>query len=348
MAKIVNITSDMNFAGVGRYLSLLDQNLESKKDQFFLIIPEGSILIDKINHMEVLTCKGIEDRSFSLEGLKALYEIVKKIQPDIIHCHGALSGRVVGKLLSIPTVFTKHTLSPPTSGIKKQFKKIIHRFLNSYAIAVSQAAYDNLINEGFDSRRLKLIYNGIDLVHTDFAARETLNILFVGRLETIKGPDECLNVISHLDKIFAGSFNVTIAGDGTLRGKLQERVKKECLPVQFLGHVEDIDRLYQQTDLVVNTSSSEALGYVALEAMNYEKPIIAYDIPGINEVIKDKENGFLVQPFDTKDFAEKCAYLLSNPVQAEEMGEKGKKILEEKFSVQQMIERLWKVYEEIL
>lgn len=348
MAKILHVSSDMNFGGVGRYLSLIDQSLHNRKDQVLLIVPKGSVLTEKIQHMEVITCEGLENQSFSIQGVKALKRLIKEIKPDIIHSHGALSARVAGRLMGVKTVFTKHTLSPPSHGIKKLVKSTIHHLLKSYAIAVSKGAYDNLIMEGYSEKRLSLIYNGVISSSVEVIENKDLSILFVGRLEPIKGPHECLKIVAYLKSMMEKPFQVTIAGQGSLRRELEEVVKNEALPVEFLGHVDDIDALYEKASIVINTSSSEALGYTALEAMNHSKPVIAYDVPGINEVVVDRESGYLIQPFESKVFAEKCKVLLLQPDQAKKMGQKGKMILSEKFSIHQMMDQLWKVYEEIL
>lgn len=349
MSKIVHISSDMNFGGVGRYLTILDEYLPTREDQVILILPQGSLLKDKIKHMKIITCEGLNNQSFSMKGVHALYKLLKEIQPDLIHTHGALSGRLAGRLLGIPTVFTKHTLSPPVNGIKKHLKAWIHKFLKSKAIAISKGSYENLLAEGFDKGQVHLIYNGLKHVKDqDSVDHDPLTLIFVGRLEVIKGPDLCLEMVDHLKKIYKKSFKVLIAGEGSLGPSLKIRAEEKDLPVDFLGHVDNIEKYYLESDLVINTSYSEALGYSALEAMNYSKPVIAYNIPGIQEVVVDGVSGYLVEPYDTKVFAEKCLELFQDTELRNAMGKSGKVILKEKFSVDQMMDQLWSLYEEML
>ena len=349
MSRIVHISSDMNFGGVGRYLTILDEAILKKDDEVLLILPEGSVLKDKIKHMKIITCKGLNDQSFSLKAVHELYKGLKEIQPDLIHTHGALSGRIAGRLLKIPTVFTKHTLSPPVDGFKKHLKGWIHRFLKSKAVAISEGAYNNLITEGFDRDQIRVIYNGLKMIEDPGdVSNDVMIILFVGRLEPIKGPDQCLQMVEDLKNIYHKPFKVLIAGDGTMAPDLKKTAQEKDLPVEFLGHVDNIEKYYRMSDLVINTSYSEALGYSALEAMNYSKPVIAYNIPGIQEVVVDGVSGYLVEPYDTKVFAEKCSELFQDTELRNAMGKSGKVILKEKFSVDQMMDQLWSLYEEML
>lgn len=349
MSRIVHISSDMNFGGVGRYLSILDDSIVKKTDEIVLILPQGSVLKSKIKNMKIITCEGLNNQSFSMQGVHALYKLLKEIQPDLIHTHGALSGRLAGRLLGIPTVFTKHTLSPPVNGMKKHLKAWIHKFLKSKAIAISKGAYENLLAEGFDKDQVHLIYNGLKHVkNQDSVDRAPLTLIFVGRLEAIKGPDLCLEMVDHLKKIYKKPFKVLMVGDGSLGPSLKIRAEEKDLPVDFLGHVDNVEKYYLESDLVINTSYSEALGYSALEAMNYSRPVIAYKIPGIQEVVADGISGFLVEPYDTQAFAEKCLELFQDAELRKAMGKSGKAILKEKFSVEQMMDQLWSLYEEML
>ena len=76
---------------------------------------------------------------------------------------------------------------------------------------------------------------------------------------------------------------------------------------------------------------------VNLEAMLLSKPVIATHYGGSKELVADSQTGFIVDPFDTKSFAEKLDYLLSDRNRAIEMGKAGRKLIEEKFSLEKQI-----------
>lgn len=87
---------------------------------------------------------------------------------------------------------------------------------------------------------------------------------------------------------------------------------------------------------------------VYLEAMVHKKPVIAYKNEGAEDFIKDKETGLLVKPKDIDSLAEAIDFLLSNPQKAREIGEKARKLVFENYIWDQVIQRIIKIYREIL
>lgn len=345
MHKIVHIVSDMNFGGVGRHLVLLDQHIKDNKETFYVIMPKGSILKESFKNMKVIEVAGIGDKSFSVEGVFAIIKVLKKYKPDIVHTHGALSGRIASRWLKIPTVFTKHTLSSPASGIKGKLSVFVQKVLKSKAIAVSKGAYNNLLDQGYDKADIALIYNGVGGVLHNPDEKIDNTILLVGRLEPIKGPFECLKIVSLLKKQLTQPFQMVFAGDGSLLNELKEKAIEEKLPVTFLGHVLDVDPWYEKAHVVINTSESEALPYSMIEAMSHEKPVVAFDISGIDEVVIDKETGFIIPNLNHQMFADKIQDLLESESLCKVMGKASRLRVDEMFSIEQMVDQLMKVYE---
>jgi len=345
MSKILHIITDTNFGGAGRYITLIDEFLDQKDHDFYLMIPRGSQLKDHVHKMTVIEVDKIADQSFSLGGLKALRGAIKDLQPDIIHTHGSLAGRMAGRLLNIKTVFTKHTLSQPASGLKLQMKKVLHGLLKSKAIAVSKGAYHNLQVEGFKDKDISLIYNGVGDQDHDESATVKGRLLMVGRLEPIKGPFDALTSIKLLRDKYGDDFQLVLAGEGSLRQEMEERVKNQNLPVEFLGHVSDIHPLYASAHVVINTSQSEALPYAMIEAMSHSKPVVAFNIPGITEVVVNGQTGHIVDYQDYDDFADCLHGLLTSDDLCHTMGRASRERVDQLFSVKQMIDKLMKVYE---
>lgn len=346
MLKIVHIVSDMNFGGVGRYITLIDNHIDQMNVDFYIIMPRNSILKKYVKNMKIIELDGLQDQSFSVTGVRIIKKELKLLRADIIHTHGCLSGRIVGKWLNIPTVFTKHTISSESHGIKALLKKSLHLYLNSKAIAVSKGVYDNLKHDGFKDEDISLIYNGIASVENSSSKNTIKNrLLMVGRLEHIKGPLECLKVAALLKERMSETFEIVLAGDGSLLEMLREKVEREELAVKFLGHVDEIDSLYESAHLILNTSQTEALPYSIIEGMSHKKPVVAFDIPGIREVLINEETGFIIPYLDHQKFADKIELLLGDYDLCETMGDKGKLRVNEVFSITSMINKLLKVYE---
>lgn len=95
-------------------------------------------------------------------------------------------------------------------------------------------------------------------------------------------------------------------------------------------------------------NQSEAFGLVLLEAMSCATPVIASNLPGVRNVFKNKEHGFLIKPGDVAALADKIAYLLNNPVEAHRFGMAARQCIEERYSWHKVGERLEAAYFRIL
>ena len=86
---------------------------------------------------------------------------------------------------------------------------------------------------------------------------------------------------------------------------------------------------------------------VAYESMNHAKPIIIYNIGGLNELIVHNKNGFIVNKHDIEDLKDKIVYLTKNKKKAKNMGEEGRNILKKNWSSEIHLKQLFRIYEEV-
>ena len=125
--------------------------------------------------------------------------------------------------------------------------------------------------------------------------------------------------------------------------KLEENVK---MITGFLPH-EDVKRLYVASDIYVLPSLEEPCPTSLLEPLACGKPLIGTNVGGIVTMIKDGWNGFLVEPANEKELAEKIKYLIDHPEGWEELGRNSRKLAEEKFDWGKIAEKYLEVYEEV-
>jgi glycosyltransferase involved in cell wall biosynthesis len=166
-------------------------------------------------------------------------------------------------------------------------------------------------------------------------------VLFVGVLSPLKNVNGLIESFSKITKEFP-DFKLVVVGEGKEREKLQFLAWNLGLEkkVEFKGKLSlnKTKDLMKKCYCLVLPSFSEGLGRVLMEAMALEKPVIGSKVGGIPDLIKDKENGFLIQPDNSSQLGEKLGILLGNRELAVKMGKKGKVFVQNNFSNQKYIE----------
>ncbi len=187
-------------------------------------------------------------------------------------------------------------------------------------------------------------------------------ILFVGNLDRahyFKGIDYLLKAfavlqkrrgVEELKKEQGGKIRLLIVGAGDWLSGLKSLANNLGLSnkIIFTGYIDDeiLPRYYNLADLVVlpSTDRSEAFGLVLLEALASGKPVIASNLPGLRSLVKEGENGFLAQPKNEGDLANRISYLLGDDELRKKMGENGRKQVEEKYSWEKIGKQLEELY----
>jgi glycosyltransferase involved in cell wall biosynthesis len=177
--------------------------------------------------------------------------------------------------------------------------------------------------------------------------RRTRNVLFVGRLEAVKGVDTLLRAVA----LAAGrvdGLSVTIAGDGEDRSRLEKMSSDLGLDeiVQFRGWLsrEGLAACYAEAEIVAIPSVwPETLASVGVEALAAGRPVVASDVGGIPEVVVDGVTGRLVRSRDARMFAEALVDILTNPETAEQMSVSSRLHLD-KFNMEVFVDRLESIY----
>jgi len=165
-------------------------------------------------------------------------------------------------------------------------------------------------------------------------------IVFVGQLEKVKGINILIEAFTNIKRDFP-DFKLVIIGEGSERKNLEFKIKdlglKNKVKLKGKLSLEQTKDIMKRCYCLVLPSLSEGLPRVLMEAMALEKPVIASNVGGIPELIKDNENGFLFEKGHSKELARKLKILLEDRNLAKEMGKKGKEFVESKFSNEKYI-----------
>lgn len=188
---------------------------------------------------------------------------------------------------------------------------------------------------------------------------ETVEVLFVGRLEQRKGIDTLLAAIPDVAREFPEARFVLV-GDDTVPSEtgVPHRVAFERSPaaaelgdrVRFTGLVDDeeLEQWYACCDIFVAPSRFESFGLVLVEAMALGKPVVAGDNAGMRSIVEEGSNGYLVSPDDPDALKEALGRLISSADLRREFGDRSRRLFEERYSVAAMVEQTNRFYDSLL
>lgn len=239
--------------------------------------------------------------SFEIIGFYKFARSLSMFNPHIIHLHIATVAMFYLKLIKKKrsVVLHQHDLGLSGMGWIKRSLLKLHKNVPDQYIGVSKFTCNSIKNDYLiDSKRINLIYNGIDLsifktIRTRDRVRQDLNLPCdafvvggVGRMVCQKGFDLFLKS-ARIIKDALPNAHFVLVGDGPIRGELEALAKQlnlaEC--TTFLGMRKDVADLISAFDLFLLSSRSESFGIVLLEAMAMGVPIVAFGVGGIPEVL---------------------------------------------------------------
>ncbi len=280
-----------------------------------------------------------------------MFENLKK--PDLIHSHQAYPdgyGMIdLCEKWSVPLVIDIHSTDSLATwlnhgSVHKKFMKTLN--YASKIICISNSLADMVWELGIESEKIESIPMGVDIdkfkprnreeISRRFGIKDEVVILFVGLLIDRKGVNYLLKAIQDVKESSKINFKVLIVGDGAEKSKLLKLSKELGIErvVSFIGELrgEDLLNIYSLADLFVLPSLAEGKPIVIYEAMASECAIIATNVDGIPEQVKEGYNGLLVEPRDPSALADKIKYLLNNEELMKKMG---------KYSRKRVIDKKW-------
>jgi glycosyltransferase involved in cell wall biosynthesis len=302
---------------------------------------------------------------------ESVSRVVEKNNVDLIHAHFAYPEGLVGLLAKRktkkPLIITVHgydILIEPSVGygvrLSRKIDAVIRMVLNQAdaIIAASKETFNETCRIVNDADKVQLIPNGVDVerFNPDLDGshiRKELGIEGGTVVFSLKGhePQYGLEYLIRAASIVTEKKNdvlFVIGGDGSLRHYHEQLATKLGVKekIMFIGRIPPTEVPYYDamSDIVVVPSLQEAFGLVISEAMACGKPVIGTKVGGIPDQIIDSYNGFLVQPRDPKEIAEKILRLIENPEEAKRMGMNGRKIAEKKFDISKRIDRIVSLY----
>lgn len=294
-----------------------------------------------------------------LAAFRRLVGLLKEFNPHILHSSlfqadvlGALAGKTAGVPMRLATLHMVLKRKLPELILER----MLAPYINCY-LAVSKNMRDIFVRWFFlPGAKIQVIHNAVsteDVVDRSKAPLPTgvsidwsrPTFVMVGRIDPQKDLDTLLEAMKALS-VKGSSAQLVLVGDGPDRARLTEKVRDLNLEsaVTFAGYQFNPMPFIARSLALVLSSREEGLPLVVLEAMALSKAVIATNVGALSEAVVPSENGLLVPKGDASALADALEKTAANPMVAKKWGERGRDIVNEKFSVRVMRERLTHFY----
>lgn len=346
--KILHINLAKDWGGGENQTFLLLKGLKKTKEiDLILATAKGSILEKKAKE------EGIYTVNLSIF---SFFVLIFKEKIDIVHCHRGGKGLLytfLFKIAGIKTIYTKRTSFPIKRNI---LNYLIYKSLDK-VVGISNAVGVYLKDFGLE-KKMKIIYSCIDRekfniedgsIPEDLVKFKDLPIITeVANLQKVKGQSILIKAAEEIIKFFPNA-QFLFVGEGKERKNLENLVRELKLEnnVHFLGFREDIDRILYITTVFVIPSLCPGIPGSLREAVVMGKPVVASNVPGMEEIVKDGVNGFLFDKDNIMDLRDKILVLLKDKNIREKFSQENLKLSEE-FSCEKMVKDYIVLYREIV
>jgi glycosyltransferase involved in cell wall biosynthesis len=306
----------------------------------------------------------------------SLLRLMRKNKYVMLHTHTPVAsfiGRIAGRIAGVPhIVYTAHGFhfheygNPLTNFIYFRLEKFAGKFTDvlvtintdDYKVAVEKEMVPHgkvvyikgvgVDTEKFDPKKYdSKVY---ERYRKQFGFKDD-DFVIIDIAEFTKGKN-----LSSLIEVFSRVLNhncnskLLIVGDGILFKEISDILERKELKDKIIlpGWRSDIPEILCMSNLFAFTSIREGLPKSVMEAMAMGKPVVAYNIRGVRDLVEDGINGFLIPFGDTEAFAEKIIYLMEHPEVAKEMGKRGREKILKEFSLDVVLPQMKEFYESIL
>ena len=381
--KILQVAANTRYGGMPFHVLTLSRALIARGHQVEVLSMDSGPMtaLFRAEGIPIYTTPELGQKAkrnplLALRVTKQIRRQISKSAPDIVHSHGprahffsalAVRRRPSPALVtSVHGSYTQFTVGNRSEfgGLKRRIQKLqyggIDRLAARYSsrmVAVCEATKRELVNDlKIDSAKITVVPNGIEDRRPDeesvaavrkafgFGGQERIAV-YVGRLAFHKGIAD-LFAAAEIVTASAPHARFLIVGEGPMEDELSRRVEMGPLAgkVFFAGRREDVPQLIGASDLFVLPSFSEGLPLTLLEAAMVGRAMVATDVGGISDVVQAGVTGTLVRPRDPVGLARGIKTLLGDDTGLKRMGDAARQLWEQKFTADNMVEKMEQVY----
>lgn len=355
MKKVLLVIPTLFQGGGEKFVLDLAKGLNKEEYQVKILLYYDKVSSVFENDIIELQAQGVEiiklnkKVGLDLGMFKRVKRVVKAYKPDIIHAH-------LDVLLYLLPAFRRkqvklHTVhnmaEKEASGGQRLIRKIAFKLFKVKPVAISDTVAES-IKKIYKIKNVPVAYNGVVCNKYSGAKilHEGVNIVSVGRLSEVKNYSYMIDCFYEISKN-NDNVKLTILGDGPLKETLQLQVKELNIEdkVCFVGAVSNVKDYLLSADIFASSSHYEGLPLSILEAMAAGLPIVANDVGGIKDILKDGVNGYIVQHNAKEEYVEALRKLVSNDREREMFGEKAKTMAID-YDESKTVEKYERLYQE--
>ena len=303
----------------------------------------------------------------NFKAYKKLVAIQKEKNFDVVYCQqpvGGMMGRLIGKKIKIPVIYTAHGFHffkgcpLVNSLIYKPVEKWLARYTD-VLITINEEDYQNALK-----MKAKKVFkiNGIGIDSNKMKTEDFDKLAFKKELglnendkvvTTISEINQNKNYITMLKAVKTlvekdKSIKFVSCGTGVWKDKIlafakELNIENNCL---FLGFRKDVSKILQITDVFMHASFREGLTLSVMEAMSLGVPCVVSNVRGNRDLVVDGKGGFVVEPEDDANFAEKISQILNNAEMEKEF-QAFNKDYSKQYYIENVITQLAEIYKEV-
>lgn len=366
MKVLFIITKADEIGGAQIHIRDLCIRLQSEAVKVHVIVGENGALVDELKKYNIPFCivptlvRQIDLRK-DFKAILSIHSQIKKYNPDIISLHSSkagIIGRIAALFTKVPVIFTAHGWAF-ANGVGNKQQKIycaiekIMAPLASKIITVSRQDKELALQFGVASDNKQIvIHNGMPDINylsqqKEKTKTEKINLISVARFSEQKDHKTLFLALSELMDL---DWHLQLIGKGPLLEHYRRYADELGIGerIDFLGERHDVAELLASSDIFLLISNWEGFPRSILEAMRAGLPIIASNVGGTSESVRNNETGFLIDRGDVKILSVKLRQLIENPDIRLQLGDAGLKVFRANFTFDVMYNKTKKVYESLL
>ncbi len=345
--KTLILFSSGDIGGAERSLSRLSS--KGFKNEFLLgsLAGDGFVLENKISsYVHKFGYKRISIFTLILSCIKAVIFSKKENIDNLYICGFKACSiiRLVSIFIKTPKIIHAIRWNPISDNIDDKIFRYLERlfiYKTDGWVCNSKSTVDTLIIRcKLPRKKIHFIYNGIEINEKRKTKSIDENIILtLSNFAPRKGILEYLNVIERVLKKI-NNVKFILAGRDDMNGLVHKEINKRNLEknVILTGFVNDVSKLFEITKfMVIPSILPEGNPTSILEGMSYRKPILGYDVQGINELIRNNKTGFIIPLLNEIEMANRIVRLINKPNLIEKFGRNGYNTIKKNFTLDNML-----------